>query len=175
MSCHASPISPCPTAGSSNTGGGSYRRPAVVSWKSGSGPASIYLCFLWDPARHRHRPRPGTCLRNGYETSLAVIRIQRAAIAVRGPQGRDATRSDTFPQELNDLARCTAAPAKPCCHQARWPLGSYAAGLRAYSGKGLAGLIALLSAGRWRRHDHIGFIHTGGAPALFAYREVLSF
>jgi len=44
-----------------------------------------------------------------------------------------------------------------------------------YSGKGLAGLIAPLRAGRWRRHDHIVFIHTGGAPALFAYREVLSF
>jgi len=29
-------------------------------------------------------------------------------------------------------------------------------------------------AGRWRRHHHIVFIHTGGAPALFAYREVLS-
>ena len=31
MSCHASPILPCPTAGSSNTGGGSFRRPVVVS------------------------------------------------------------------------------------------------------------------------------------------------
>jgi len=44
-----------------------------------------------------------------------------------------------------------------------------------YSGKGLAGLMALLRTGRWRRHDHIVFIHTGGAPALFGYREVLSF
>jgi len=42
-----------------------------------------------------------------------------------------------------------------------------------YSAKGLAGLIAPLRAGRWRRHHHVVFIHTGGAPALFAYRGVL--
>jgi L-cysteate sulfo-lyase len=40
--------------------------------------------------------------------------------------------------------------------------------------KAWQGLIALVRAGRWRRHDHIVFIHTGGAPALFAYREELS-
>src|SRR6516165_9696452 len=33
--------------------------------------------------------------------------------------------------------------------------------------KAWQGLIALVRAGRWRRHDHIVFIHTGGAPALF--------
>jgi L-cysteate sulfo-lyase len=42
-----------------------------------------------------------------------------------------------------------------------------------YTGKGLAGLIAMVRAGRWRREDHIVFVHTGGAPALFAYEGVL--
>jgi len=42
-----------------------------------------------------------------------------------------------------------------------------------YSGKGLAGLIALVREGRWRRGDQVVFIHTGGTPALFAYREAL--
>jgi L-cysteate sulfo-lyase len=41
-----------------------------------------------------------------------------------------------------------------------------------YSGKGLAGLIALVRAGRWRPQDDIVFLHTGGAPALFAYRHL---
>ncbi|HEY6980919.1 D-cysteine desulfhydrase family protein [Reyranella sp.] len=40
-----------------------------------------------------------------------------------------------------------------------------------YSGKGLAGLIALIRAGRWTSGQDIVFIHTGGAPALFAYRQ----
>ena len=42
-----------------------------------------------------------------------------------------------------------------------------------YSGKCLAGLIALIGEGRWTPADNVVFIHTGGAPALFAYREAL--
>jgi L-cysteate sulfo-lyase len=41
-----------------------------------------------------------------------------------------------------------------------------------YSGKGMAGLIALVRSGRWTAGDDIVFIHTGGAPALFAYRHL---
>ena len=40
-----------------------------------------------------------------------------------------------------------------------------------YSGKGMAGLIALVRSGRWTKDDNIVFIHSGGEPALFAYRE----
>ena len=42
-----------------------------------------------------------------------------------------------------------------------------------YSGKGLAGLIALVRTGRWQPDDNLVFVHTGGAPALFAYRSAL--
>jgi D-cysteine desulfhydrase family pyridoxal phosphate-dependent enzyme len=42
-----------------------------------------------------------------------------------------------------------------------------------YSGKGMAGLIALARARRWQRDEDVIFIHTGGAPALFAYQSVL--
>jgi D-cysteine desulfhydrase family pyridoxal phosphate-dependent enzyme len=42
-----------------------------------------------------------------------------------------------------------------------------------YSGKGLAGLITLVRAGRWQASDHVIFLHTGGAPALFAYGGAL--
>jgi L-cysteate sulfo-lyase len=41
-----------------------------------------------------------------------------------------------------------------------------------YSGKGLAGLIALIQEGRWTSGQDIVFIHTGGAPALFAYHHL---
>jgi L-cysteate sulfo-lyase len=43
-----------------------------------------------------------------------------------------------------------------------------------YSAKGLAGLIALIREGRWSRADHVVFVHTGGAPALFAYLDLLA-
>jgi L-cysteate sulfo-lyase len=42
-----------------------------------------------------------------------------------------------------------------------------------YSGKGLAGLIALIRGGRWRNDEDVVFLHTGGAPALFAYQSAL--
>ena len=43
-----------------------------------------------------------------------------------------------------------------------------------YSGKGLAGLIALVRAGQWQRNDDVIFVHTGGGPILFAYQRSLS-
>lgn len=42
-----------------------------------------------------------------------------------------------------------------------------------YSGKGLAGLIALIRGARWRTDEDIVFVHTGGEPALFAYQSAL--
>ena len=42
-----------------------------------------------------------------------------------------------------------------------------------YSGKGLAGLIALVRERRWQSDTDVIFIHTGGTPALFAYQAVL--
>lgn len=42
-----------------------------------------------------------------------------------------------------------------------------------YSGKALAGLIALIHEGRWRKNEDVVFVHTGGAPSLFAYQSVL--
>jgi 1-aminocyclopropane-1-carboxylate deaminase/D-cysteine desulfhydrase-like pyridoxal-dependent ACC family enzyme len=42
-----------------------------------------------------------------------------------------------------------------------------------YSGKGLAGLIGLVRDNRWHPDTNVIFIHTGGAPAPFAYQAVL--
>lgn len=42
-----------------------------------------------------------------------------------------------------------------------------------YSGKAMAGLIDLTRRGEFRRGQTVAFIHTGGIPALFAYREEL--
>lgn len=43
-----------------------------------------------------------------------------------------------------------------------------------YSGKGMAGLIGLILDGRMRADDNVVFLHTGGAPGLFAYAEEFS-
>ena len=43
-----------------------------------------------------------------------------------------------------------------------------------YTGKAMAGLIALVRDGAIDRAERVLFIHTGGAPVLFAYRDVLA-
>jgi L-cysteate sulfo-lyase len=42
-----------------------------------------------------------------------------------------------------------------------------------YTGKAMAGLIDLVRRGRFQKDDNVVFIHTGGTPALFVYREEL--
>lgn len=44
-----------------------------------------------------------------------------------------------------------------------------------YSAKGGAGLIDLIRSGYFKKDDNVVFIHTGGAQALYAYREALGF
>lgn len=43
-----------------------------------------------------------------------------------------------------------------------------------YTGKGMAGLIGLARAGRFSPRDVVIWIHTGGAPGLFAYPEAMA-
>ncbi|MBI4026988.1 MAG: pyridoxal-phosphate dependent enzyme [Verrucomicrobia bacterium] len=42
-----------------------------------------------------------------------------------------------------------------------------------YTGKGLACLVADIRKGKWRKDQTVIFLHTGGAPALFAYADSL--
>jgi L-cysteate sulfo-lyase len=84
-----------------------------------------------------------------------------------------------LPESTIEVVAGHAGPAYGIPHDATIEAIKVAARLEAlpldpvYSGKGLAGLIALARQGRWRGDEDVVFIHTGGAPALFAYREVL--
>jgi D-cysteine desulfhydrase len=40
-----------------------------------------------------------------------------------------------------------------------------------YTGKAMAGLIALARQGRWSKSEKVLFVHTGGAPALYVYQD----
>jgi len=44
-----------------------------------------------------------------------------------------------------------------------------------YSGKGMAGLIDLVRKGHFEKGQNVVFIHTGGAQALFGYRDAFSY
>ncbi|MDG2522910.1 D-cysteine desulfhydrase [Caulobacter segnis] len=41
-----------------------------------------------------------------------------------------------------------------------------------YTGKAMAGLIGLCRAGHFKKTDNVLFVHTGGAPALYAYQSI---
>ncbi len=43
-----------------------------------------------------------------------------------------------------------------------------------YTGKAMAGLIALIKKGRFKSQDTVVFIHTGGIPAVFAYHQEIT-
>ena len=43
-----------------------------------------------------------------------------------------------------------------------------------YTGKAAAGLIDLVRSGEIARDERVLFVHTGGAPALYAYQPVLT-
>jgi L-cysteate sulfo-lyase len=99
-----------------------------------------------------------------------VVRYARQAAAHLGV-GLDDSRVDVVAGH--------AGPAYGVPHEATLEAIRLAGRLEAlaldpvYSAKGLAGLIALIREGRWRKDDDVVFVHTGGAPALFAYQSVL--
>jgi L-cysteate sulfo-lyase len=43
-----------------------------------------------------------------------------------------------------------------------------------YSGKGFAGLVAMIRQGRFRKGQRVVFLHTGGSAALFAYGHLFN-
>ena len=43
-----------------------------------------------------------------------------------------------------------------------------------YSGKAMAGLLGLIAQGRLKPENRVVFLHTGGTPALFAYRSLFA-
>ncbi len=84
-----------------------------------------------------------------------------------------------FDQDKVEVVAGHAGPAYGVIHDATREAIGIAARLEAllldpvYSGKGLAGLMALIREGRWSDRDNVVFVHTGGTPALFAYGSVL--
>ena len=99
-----------------------------------------------------------------------VVRLSREAAALLGADV-DEAGVEVVPGH--------AGPAYGVPHDATLDAMALAGRLEAlvldpvYTGKALAGLIALVEEGRWSRGEHVVFIHTGGTPAVFAYGDLL--
>src|SRR5262249_31607856 len=78
-----------------------------------------------DTARWRERLHRGAAVYPGSSAGRSLPSrpagpCQRGAVALRGPEGRDAVRSDALPQELRSLLlRATIAPPITTCNRAR--------------------------------------------------------
>jgi L-cysteate sulfo-lyase len=101
----------------------------------------------------------------------------RADVLAYGAAAADLLGQPFVPDDVEVVAG-HAGPAYGVPHQATIEAIRLGARLEAlvldpvYSGKGLAGLIALIKAGRWTTDQDVVFVHTGGAPSLFAYRHL---
>lgn len=100
------------------------------------------------------------------------------ADVVRFSQGAADLLEQPFIPEDVEVVAGLAGPAYGVPHAATIDAIRLGARLEAlvldpvYSGKGLAGLISLIRAGHWTADQDIVFVHTGGAPALFAYHHL---
>jgi L-cysteate sulfo-lyase len=105
----------------------------------------------------------------------ARVRADVAALARKASDLLDVAFDDT----TVEVVAGHAGPAYGIAHEATIEAIRLAGRLEVlpldpvYSGKGLAGLIALIRQGRWRNDEDIVFLHTGGTPALFAYQSTL--
>lgn len=118
------------------------------------------------------------------ETRIVGIDIDAEPERVRSDvarlAGEAAERLDVaFDDRDVDVVAGHAGPAYGVPHAATIDAVRMAGRLEAmaldpvYSGKGLAGLVALIREGRWHADEDVIFVHTGGSPALFAYRSAL--
>jgi L-cysteate sulfo-lyase len=112
----------------------------------------------------------------GIDIDAEPERVRRDVLACT--EGAAQLLDQPFVPDDVEVVAGHAGPAYGVPHEATVDAIRLAARLEAlvldpvYSGKGLAGLIALIKAGRWRHDDDVVFVHTGGAPALFAYRHL---
>lgn len=144
-------------------------RPAAIVHCSGSGGTQAGLVV------GAQRALPATRI-VGIDIDAEPARVRSDVLAYA--KGAAELLGQPFDPERVEVVAGHAGPAYGVPHEATIEAIRLAARLEAllldpvYSGKGLAGLIALIRAGRWSASDDVVFLHTGGAPALFAYRHL---
>lgn len=113
----------------------------------------------------------------GIDIDAEPERVRADVVALA--QAAAATLDVSFDEAAVHVEAGHAGPAYGIPHEATVEAIRLAGRLEAlvldpvYSGKGFAGLLALVGQGRWKNTDDVVFIHTGGQPALFAYHSTL--
>ncbi len=97
-----------------------------------------------------------------------VRELAAATVALAGGDP-DVVREDDVEIDTRWLGEDYGVPSPAGDEAIRWAAlhGGWVLD-RTYSGKGFAGLLGNAATGRWGPGDDVVFVHTGGAPALFA-------
>ncbi len=97
-----------------------------------------------------------------------VAELARDVVALAGGERAEIVHGDIH-VDPNWIGEDYAVPTKAGDAAIRWAArhGGWVLD-RTYSGKGFAGLVGNAEAGRWAPGSDVVFVHTGGAPALFA-------
>jgi D-cysteine desulfhydrase len=118
--------------------------------------------------------------------------IQLTGISVRRPQGEQAANIHELAEQTARLLQLPSIPRAAVRALDEWVGPGYSLPSEAmveaiqltarlegilldpvYTGKAMAGLIALIRRGEFKAGDRVLFVHTGGSPALYAYQSVL--
>jgi D-cysteine desulfhydrase len=131
----------------------------------------------------------------GMLTGLAALNagVPVTGINVRRPRTEQEGNVHALAQECAALLGVTAAPRAAVTCLDEWvgpgyslPTPEMVEAVRTvasaegvlldpvYTGKAMAGLMALARQGRWRAGEKVVFLHTGGSPTLHAYKDVLT-
>jgi L-cysteate sulfo-lyase len=112
----------------------------------------------------------------GIDIDAEPERSARRRVALR-PRAADLLEQPFIPEDV-EVAAGLAGPAYGVPHAATieairlGPASKRWSSIPSIPARGLAGLISLIRAGRWTEEQNIVFVHTGGAPALFAYHHL---
>lgn len=147
-------------------------RPAAVvhTTSSGGTHAGLLAGRAMLKAEHRHAPDVlAIGVAKGVNMGMPdIVAMTRETVELLGGDDRTIDSSDVH-VDPNWIGEDYAVPTKAGDAAIRWAArhGGWVLD-RVYSGKGFAGLIGNAEAGRWDGAGDVVFIHTGGAPTLFA-------
>ena len=154
---------------------------AQQSAEHGFAPAAIVHCSGSGATQAGLAVGAAVCLPDcrvvGIDIDAEPDRVR--ADVIRYAQDAAVLLDEPFDESCIDVVAGHAGPAYGVPHRATLDAIKLMGRLEAlvldpvYSGKGLAGLIAIIEEGRWGKDDNIVFVHTGGEPALFAYLDAL--
>jgi 1-aminocyclopropane-1-carboxylate deaminase/D-cysteine desulfhydrase-like pyridoxal-dependent ACC family enzyme len=149
------------------------KRPAAIVHASSSGGTHAGLvagrALLRASGREDVPPVLAIGVAKGVNVGHPDVRQLAGEVVARAGGDPSAVGDDDVEIDVRWLGEDYGVPSEAGDEAIRWAAlhGGWILD-RTYSGKGFAGLLGNAATGRWGRGEEVVFLHTGGAPSLFA-------